>query len=427
MDRLPRPDLLRAAAELLPGGALHRRPLPDEVNTIFVRGRGSRIWDVSGKEYIDYLMGSGPMILGHAHPAVSEAVKNRIDMGWQLHQVTDVTLELARRIVDAVPCAESVKFTTTGNEATYTALRLARALTGKRKILKFEGGLHGTHDYAAWSVRPIGPPAYPLGEPDSAGIPDVLREHVLVAPFNDAERAGALIRQHASELAAVIVEPLMRTIRPRPDFLAALRATTRDCGVLLVFDEVVTGFRLAWGGAQQHYRVTPDLATLGKVVGGGFPVGVVVGPRALMARLGGANGGHDRVVSTGTHSGNPITCVAGVATLRELERPGTYERLERSAQRLRAGFREVCARLGVPARVMGEGSIVGLLFTSQEVVDYRGTLECDRELAGKLDVEMMKRGVLHSPGGKYYVSTAHTEADVDQTLDIFEAALRVVR
>ena len=427
MDRLSRPDLLRAAAELLPGGALHRRPLPDEVSTIFVRGRGSRIWDVAGKEYIDYLMGSGPMILGHAHPAVCEAVKNRIDMGWQLHQITDVTLELARLIVDAVPCAESVKFTTTGNEATYTALRLARALTGRRKILKFEGGLHGTHDYAAWSVRPVDPPDYPLGEPDSAGIPDALREHVLVAPFNDPERVSALIRQHASELAAVIVEPLMRTIRPRPGFLAALRETTRDCGVLLVFDEVVTGFRLAWGGAQQHYRVTPDMATLGKVVGGGFPVGAVVGPQALMARLGAAGRGQDRVMSTGTHAGNPITCVAGVATLRELERPGTYERLECSAQRLRAGFREVCARLEVPARVMGEGSIVGLLFTSQDVVDHRGTLACDRELARKLDVEMMKRGVLHSPGGKYYVSTAHTEADVDRTLETFEAALRVVR
>jgi glutamate-1-semialdehyde 2,1-aminomutase len=420
-------DLLITAREVLPGGALHGRALSDEVDTVFVRGRGSRIWDVEGKEYVDYLMGSGPMILGHAHPAVSAAIKERLDLGWQLHQVTEEALALARRITEAVPCAESVKFTGTGNEATHTALRLARACTGKPKILKFEGGFHGTHDYAAWSVRPVGPRAYPAGEPDSAGVPDALRDHVLVAPFNDTDRVCELIRRHATDLAAVIVEPLLRTIAPRPGFLEALRQTTAQCDVLLVFDEVVTGFRLAWGGGQQYYRVTPDLAALGKIIGGGFPVGAVVGPRAIMDRLDPSSPRGVHVASAGTYSGNPVTCAAGLATLSELESPGTYERLERAAHRLRAGFLDVGARLGRPVQVTGAGSIVGVLFSDREVLDYRGTLKADRELGRRLDVEMMKRGVWHSPGGKYYVSTAHTDEDLDETIAVFEAALRAAR
>ena len=421
-------EYMEMAREFFPGGILHLRGLPEEVSTVFARGKGSHIWDVDGNEYLDYIIGAGPMILGHAHPEVVAAVKERVDMGTQFYQITDVSLELARKVVEAVPCAESIKFTNSGNESTYVALRLARAYTGKNKILKFEGGYHGTHDYTAWSTTPANPPDYPRGEPDSDGVPEVLRDYVLVVPFNDTDYVCSLIREHQDDLAAVIVEPFFRMIKPKPGFMEALRETTRECDVLLVFDEVVTGFRLAWGGAQELYGITPDLATLGKAIGGGFAVGAVVGPKEIMNRLDPALRPQGKYVMTsGTFSGNPITSTAGLATLGELEKPGTYDKLHRSGQRLRDGFRQVCEMLETPVQVLGEGPIVDILFTNQEIHDYRSSLEADRELSLSVGVEMIKRGVFHSPGGKFYISLAHTDEDLDETINVFEAALRTVR
>ena len=421
-------DFVETAREFLPGGVLHLRSLPDEMATVFVRGKGSRMWDVDGNEYIDYVMGSGPIILGHAHPAVTEAVKQRLDMGTQFYQITDVTLMLARKVVEAVPCAQLIKFTNSGNEATYLALRVARAHTGKPKTLKFEGGYHGSHDYAAWSTSPTSALEYPKGEADSQGIPDILGEGVLVAPFNHTDYACSLIRQYSDDLAAVIVEPLQRMIGPKPGFLDALRKTTQECGVLLIFDEVVTGFRLAWGGGQEFYGVTPDLATLGKAIGGGFPVGAVVGSKEIMSCLDPALKPKGRyVMSSGTFSGNPITCTAGLATLKELEKPGTYDALHRSGQRLREGFRQVCEMLETPAQAMGEGPIVDVLFADQEVYDYRSSLRADQARARRVAIEMMKRGVLRPPGGKFYISLAHSDEDLDETVNVFEAALRAAR
>ena len=383
---------------------------------------------MDGNEYIDYLLGSGPMILGHAHPAVTRAVQEQLALGTQLFEVTEATLGHARKVLGAVPCGEKIKYQNTGNEATYLALRLARAYTGKSKILKFEGALHGTHDYTAWSTTPSRLLPFPQAEPDSAGIPLALGEHVLIAPFNDADTTCQLVREHSDDLAAVIVEPLMRTIKPRPGFLEALRRCTREAGVLLVFDEIVTGFRLAWGGAQEFYGVEPDIAVLGKIIGGGLPIGALVGPEEIMSRLDPAFRSRGQyALGSGTFTANALSTTAGLAALQELEEPGVYQRLHSAAERLRKGFEEVCRVLEVPALVVNEGPVLDVMMTEQaEVVDYRSSLSRDRALEGRLTVELVRHGVLVG-GHKWYISLAHSDEDLDRTVDLFEAALRAVR
>lgn len=419
------------ARRVLPGGALHpHRELPAEVATVFVRGRGSRVWDVDDNEYIDYIMGAGVAILGHSDPRVTSAVRERIAMGTQFLLITEATLQLAERLIAAIPCAESVKFTGTGNEATYAALRVARAHTGKLKVLKFDGGYHGIHDYVYWNSDPAKPADYPHAAAQSAGIPEALAEYVLVAPFNDLNYAAALIRKHRDELAAVITEPYFRTVTPKPGFLQGLREVTRENNVVLIFDEIITGFRLAWGGAQELYGVTPDLATFGKVMGGGFPIGAVVGRTDVMQHFDPVMKQHGSyAVSSGTFSGNPISCVAGLATLDVLEQPGTYARLNALGQRLRAGFAEVGQRVGEPLQVLGEGSIVDVAFTDQEIYDYRSSLKSDAAKARRVATEFIKRGVLPlmPPSGKMFLSLAHTDADVDETINVFEEAVRAAR
>jgi glutamate-1-semialdehyde 2,1-aminomutase len=421
-------EYVAAAGEVLPGAALHpHRALPDEVNTIFVRSRGSRIWDVDGNEYIDYIMGAGVHLLGHAHPRIAEAVRQQLDAGTHFMMVSDIAISLARKIVQAVPCADSVKFTGTGNEATYSALRVARTFTGKSKIMKFDGGYHGTHDYAVWNSDPTRPPEYPRGRPDSAGIPAVIGDHVLLAPFNDLDQTASLIKRYRDELAAVIVEPYFRTVKPRPGFLQALRQVTRENNVVLIFDEIITGFRLAWGGAQQLYGVTPDLATLGKAIGGGLPIGAVVGVDDIMRCFDPVMKAQGRyAVSSGTFSGNPLSCAAGLAMLEELEKPGVYEELNRLGQRLRSGLERACHSAKVSARAVGEGSIVDVVFTDQDVYDHRSGLKADVAMARRVATELLRRRVLPlmPPGGKLFLSLAHTDDDVDETVVAFEDALR---
>src|SRR5215510_7794037 len=275
--------LLDLAAQRLPGGALGSARLPDELAFVVKRGRGSKIWDVSGREYIDYLLGSGPMILGHAHPSVVAAVRDQLENGTTYFMVNEPIIMLADELCRAVPCAEQVRFTSTGTEATFFALRAARAWRKREKIMKFEGGYHGSHDYALMSSSPKSPKAFPAATADSGGIPHVLEGEVLIAPYNDLPTVEALLAVHADSLAAVIVEPLQRVIPPREGFLAGLRRLTQRYGIPLIFDEVVTGFRFAYGGAQEVYGVTPDLASYGKIVGGGFPLAAVAGRADIMS------------------------------------------------------------------------------------------------------------------------------------------------
>src|SRR3989442_3874718 len=259
-------ELLATAHRVLPGGSNGNVILPPEQAFVIAAGQGTRVYDVEGHCWIDYLLGSGPMILGHAHPEVVAAVQEQLTKGSTFFYLHEKTIQLAEAIVEAMPCAEQVRFTSSGTEATFFALRVARAFRGRDKILKFEGGWHGTHDYGAMSVSTRSPKAFPAPTPDSSGVPHAVESTVLVAPYNDLATAEALIATHHEELAAVICEPYQRVVVPAPGFLQGVRAVTRRYGVPLIFDEIVTGFRLAYGGAQEYYGVVPDLVTLGKVI-----------------------------------------------------------------------------------------------------------------------------------------------------------------
>jgi glutamate-1-semialdehyde 2,1-aminomutase len=416
-------DLVQRAARVFPGGVLGNHRSESDLEFVVREGRGAYLWDVKGKRYLDYLLGSGPMLLGHAHPAVVEAVQRQLGRGSTYMLLNEPIIELAEEIVRAVKCAEQVRFTTSGTEATFMALRVARAYRGRDKIMKFEGGFHGTHDYGLMSVSPRSPKAFPAAVPDSAGIPHAIEGEVLIAPFNDLATTEALITQYQHELAAVIVEPYQRVITPVAGFLAGLRDVTRRHGIPLIFDEIVTGFRLAYGGAQEYYGVVPDLACFGKVVAGGYPLGAVTGPERIMRHFDPSlEGTKDFVVQQGTLNGNPIAAVAGLATLAELRRPGTYERLHRMGARVRDGLADAARRHAVTAQISGEPPVFDVLFTDRPITDYRATLTADRQRIRRFNEECLRRGLVKAVN-KIYVSLAHTDADVDETLGIFDEVM----
>lgn len=420
------PDIVQRAARVFPGGVLGSHRSGPGLEFVVREARGAYLWDTGGRRYIDYLLGSGPMLLGHAHPRVVEAVRGQLDRGSTYMLLNEPIIQLAEEIARAVACAEQVRFTSSGSEATFFALRLARAYRQRDKILKFEGGWHGTHDYGAMSVSARSPKAFPAPTVDSAGIPHVVSDTVLVAPYNDLATTEALITAHHGDLAAVILEPYQRTIVPAPGFLSGLRDVTRRYGVPLVFDEIVTGFRLAYGGAQEYYGVVPDIATFGKVLAGGFPLGAVCGPAEIMRHFDPAlEGTPDYVWQAGTLNGNPIAAVAGLATLTELRTPGTYERLHRMGTRLRDGLASAARRHGLAAQVTGEPPVFDILFTDRAVLDYRATLTADRERIRRFNEECLRRGVVKAVN-KIYVSLALSDADVEQTLTVFDEALAVV-
>ena len=416
----PATDLIERAKRALPAGSFGNLP-PD----IIVReGKGARVRDVAGKEYIDYLLGSGPMFVGHAHPEVVAAVQEQVARGSTFFANNEHGILLAEAICAAMPCAEKVRYTSSGSEATHYAMRLARAYRGRDKILKFEGGFHGMGDWALMSMAPRQPGNFPQATPDTAGIPGALKGEMLIAPFNDAATATAMIEEHADELAGVIVEPLQRLIPPKPGFLQALRTATEKAGIPLIFDEIVTGFRFAYGGAQQYYGVVPDLCTVGKIVGGGFPLAAVAGRDEIMKHFDKSRVRDDQYLpQVGTLSGNPIAAVAGLATLEILRRPGTYERVFETGRRLMAGLQQAMREAGVAARVIGEAPMFEVFFTSEEIANYRDILRADEKRLARFNALVVERGLLKG-ATKYYVSTAHGQDEVDETLAIWKDAAR---
>jgi len=416
-------DAVRRAHVVIAGGSLSTEALPGEIEFIVDHAAGSKLYDLEGRAYIDYVLGSGPMLLGHAHPRVVAAVQRQAARGSTYFSLNREALALAEMIVSAVPCAEQVKFVGSGTEATFAALRLARVATGREKVLKFEGGFHGNHDYSLVSVTPSDPPPYPRGANETAGVPAAVQDTVLIAPFNDAEQAGDIILDHREELAAVIVEPLQRALPPAPGFLAALRAACDKAGAVLIFDEVVTGFRMAWGGAQERYGVTPDLACYGKVVFGGYSGGAVCGSRALLAaadpiaKKAGIN-------MTGTLSGNPISAAAGLATLQVIEAEGSgfYERLFAWSERLNAGMVAAFKRRRIPVQAVGDGPIFQFFVQEEPIRDYRDTLHADGAAWLRFCHGMIGRGVFMN-GGKVYCSAAHSDEDLTATLAACEDVL----
>ena len=407
------------ARRYLPGGGLGNTPM----NVIVRKGRGSRVWDVSGNELVDYLLGSGPMLVGHGHPEVLAAVREQIEEGTTFFASNDHAIQLAEEIVKAVACADKVRFTSSGTEATYYAMRAARSFRRRDRILKFEGGFHGMNDYALMSMSPTDPPDLPEPLPDSAGIPKSVQAEVLIAPFNDIETTTAIIESHHDELGGVIVEPFQRNIPPVPGFLQGLRDITSHYEVPLIFDEVVTGFRLAYGGAQEYYGVTPDLCSLGKVIGGGFPLAAVAGREEIMSHFDPAareTGGF--MPQIGTLSGNPVAAAAGVATLEVLRREGTYERLFGTGEMLKNALQQTIDEAEAPAQMIGVPPLFDVLFTDAEITDYRSTMGNDKQKAARFNNLLLDRGVLKADW-KFYMSTVHTREDVELTIEAFTSAL----
>lgn len=422
-------DLLQRAERYLPGACLGMMYLPPDLRMVMVRGQGSRIYDANGKEYLDYMLGSGPLLLGHGRPEVVEAVQRQAAAGSTFFALNEPAVRLAEEIVGAVPCGEAIRFQTTGSEATFAALRLSRAFTGRDRVLKFEGGWHGGHDVGQLSGTTADPFVYPQSVPDCDGIPQGVQEDVLTGPFNDTATATALIEQHHRELAAVIIEPLQRALKPEPGFLEGLRAVTQQYGIVLVFDEVVTGFRLAWGGAQERYGVVPDLACYGKVIGGGYPLSAVVGKRELLQLADPRQKGRGRYCFlSGTLTGNPVASAAGLAALGVLRQPGVYDRLHALGRRLAEGLCQAGADVGVALQVLGDGPVLQVFFTEYRPLrNHRDLLRADRKAAVAFAHELIRRGVYCTPGGKLYLSLAHSEADLNRTVEIAAEALKVLR
>ena len=415
-------ELVDQAKRVLPGGSFGNMP----AEVILKEGKGGRIWDEAGREYVDFLLGSGPMFVGHAHPDVTAAVQAQLPLGTTYFGNNRHGIALAEAVCDAVPCADQVRFVCSGTEADLYAMRAARAFRKRDKILKFEGGYHGMSDYALMSMAPKNPGNFPRAIPDSAGIPKSVRDEMLIAAFNDVEMMRSLIAERHDELAGVIVEPFQRLLPPQPGFLQALRRITKEHGIPLIFDEVVTGFRFAYGGAQEYYGVTPDLCTLGKIVGGGFALAAVAGRADIMAhfdRL--AMADEDFLFQVGTLSGNPVASVAGLATLEVLKRPGAYEQVFKTGRTLMKSLDELLKKAGFKATVIGEPPLFDVVFTDQPLKDYRDTLKGDKAIATRFNQLLRERGLMKGET-KYYVSLAHTQADIDHTIGAWTEAAKLL-
>lgn len=420
-------DLYALAQRLLPGASLGAHALPEAERFIIRRGKGSRLQDVRERWYIDFVCGAGALILGHAHPATTTAIKDQLDRGIHYFgTLNEPCLQLAEVLVEAIPCAEQLIFTTTGSEATFFALRMARAFTKRDKILKFAGAYHGTHDCVSFSVASA-TPDYPLARAESAGIPMALSDSVLICPYNDLDTARRIVETHRDELAAVIVEPVQRIIFPDESFLLGLRRLCDDNGVLLVFDEVVTGFRLAYGGAQEYFGVTPDLASYGKIVGGGGALGAVAGKAEIVGLADPAlKGSKNHAFVNGTFHGNPLASVAGLATLAELRKPGFYRSLNATAHGYRRAFQEVLDRHGLPAMSCGDASFWQILFCTDVPRDHADILASDQARSRALDLACLREGLYVLPHTRRFISAVHDDADLEESVHALDVACRSI-
>ena len=387
----------------------------------FIRSaRGATITDVDGNTYIDYVGSWGPMILGHADEEVVAAVQEVAAGGTSFGAPTELEVELAQEVVDAVPSIEMVRMVSSGTEATMSAIRLARGVTGRSKLVKFEGCYHGHADSL---LVKAGSGVATLGLPDSPGVPAALAQNTLTLPFNDVPALEKVFAEHA-DIAAVIIEPVvgnMGCVPPRDGYLEAVRKLTRENGALLIFDEVMTGFRLARGGAQELYGVTPDITTLGKIIGGGLPVGAYGGSRDIMNHIAPAG----PVYQAGTLSGNPLSMTAGLVTLRRLRDKSVYDRLEAASKRLCEGLADAAGEMGVKTVTNRVGSMWTSFFTDEPVLDWEGANKSDRQRYGKFFHAMLEEGVYLAPSQfeAGFVSLAHTDEIIEQTIEAGRKAL----
>ncbi|MEM8945827.1 MAG: aspartate aminotransferase family protein [Planctomycetota bacterium] len=417
-------DAQRSLA-VFPAGCNGEFDLPPDLVRVIKRGEGCRVWTTAGDEMLDFSMGWGSALVGHARPEVIEAVRSQVEHGSNFAYVTEQALLLAEQLIELSPACESIRFCASGTEATMYCLRLARAFTGRQKVIKFEGAYHGSNEEGVSSLFPKSPPGFPQNDPSSAGIAPGTEDSTLVAPFNDLDTTSEIITAYGDDLAAVIVEPFQRCLRPVPGFLEGLREAVSQAGAVLVFDEVVTGFRLAYGGAQEYYGVTPDLVAYGKALGGGLPIGAYGGKRDIMDlvcedRLGEPN----YVWTASTLGGNPISTAAANAALAVYRQEDIYAQLHAMGTYLREQMKTVTQDLGIEAQILGDGPLAQVAFTSQPVTDYRSNLSGDKQLARRLMLDLFADGIFLNPmGTKLYLSLAHTQADCDSFCSAFNAAL----
>ena len=424
MSRERSSNLYSTAKQYIPGGVNSPARSWGAVggDPIFLaKGSGSRVWDADGNEYIDYVCSWGPLILGHAHPEILKAIGETAAKGTSFGAPTELENELAKKVVDAYPSVDLVRCVSSGTEAGMSALRLARAFTGRDKIIKFQGGYHG---HAGALLVAAGSGALSHGVPDSAGVTASFAKDTLIAQFNSLDSVEEHFNKFPKEIACVIVEPVagnMGVIPPQPGFLQGLRDLTSGHGALLIFDEVITGFRVGFGGAQELYAVAPDISCFGKIIGGGMPVGAYGGRGDVMETVSPLG----PMYQAGTLSGNPVAMAAGTKTLELLSRDGVYEGLEAKAEQLADGLQQVFAEAEVPLRINRVGSMMTLFFNSGEVTGWDTVTKSDREGFGKFFHRMIEEGVYlpPSPFEAMFVSTAHTDADIRATIDAARRAL----
>jgi len=386
------------------------------------RARGSKIYDVDGRAYIDYVLSWGPMILGHAHPRVTAALKKAIANGTSYGAPTELEVILAKMVKKAVPSIEMVRMASSGTEATMSAIRAARGFTGRDKIIKFDGGYHGTGDSL---LVKAGSGVATFGLPDSPGVPADLAKHTLTVAYNDLAAVRETASREGERIACIIVEPVagnMGCVPPEPGFLAGLREVCDQYGIVLIFDEVMTGFRVTYGGAQQLYRIKPDLTCLGKVIGGGLPVGAFGGKRAIMENIAPIG----PIYQAGTLSGNPLAMTAGIETLKALSKPGVYKTLEKLSADLEKGLRAAATEAGVPVTLNRVGSMFTAFFTDQKVTDFASAKKSNTEKFGRFFRSMLSNGVNLAPSQfeAAFMSLAHTRADIGKTVEAARKSLK---
>lgn len=421
-------DVGPRALSVFPAGVANGEfGLPPDALFVIRRGEGARVWDTSGKEFLDFSMGWGSALVGHARPEVVEAIVRQASLGSNFAYLNENSLALAEEIQRVSRAAEHLRFCASGTEATMYCQRLARAFSGKPKLLKFEGAYHGANEAGVTSLFPSRDLPYPQPEHTSAGTPSVDRE-LLVAPYNDLATTAAIMRAQRAELAGVIMEPLQRCTSPEPGFLEGVRALCDELGVLLIFDEVVTGFRLAYGGAQEYYGVIPDLVAYGKALGGGSPIGAFGGRRDVMDLVNEHHIGSDRYVwMASTLGGNPISTAAANATLAVFRQPGTYDRLHALGRTFRDRLRTVLRERQMIAQVIGDGPLAQIVFSPDPVNNYRSTARGDKVKARRMMLGLIKRGVFLNPmGTKLYLSIAHDEAICQEFLGRLDDTLEEI-
>jgi glutamate-1-semialdehyde 2,1-aminomutase len=417
-------DTARSLAAF-PAGSNGEFNLPPDLTMVIARGDGCELWDTAGKHYYDFSMGWGSVLVGHARPEVRDAVIAQAPLGSNFAYINENELAVGEELIRLSPACDRVRFCASGTEATMYCMRIARAATRRPKILKFEGAYHGANEEGVTSLFPQEMRAFPTPEPSSHGIDHNVTANVIVAPYNDADTTAAIIAAHAHELAAVIVEPLHRCLPPVEGFLPALGKACTENNVLLIFDEVVTGFRLAYGGAQEYYGVTPDLIAYGKALGGGYPIGAFGGRAGLMALVEEHRMNRAPYVWTAsTLGGNPISTAAARAALGVFREEGVYEHLHGLGAYLRNGMGKVLTARGVEGTIIGDGPLAQVVFAPGPVRNYRETRRGDSEKARKVMLGLFERGIFLNPmGTKLYLSLAHTPATCDAFLDRFDQVL----